>query len=220
MTHYVHLYSGNQAGAGLGEIEVYTGPIHHYRQRGRGIGSFFGNAYRFLRPLLSSGVNALKSQSIDSTGAIFRQLGRKDLKTILEEEGERALRNLGEKALNKLKRSVGKSDQTGKGIFRLPPRLSKMQLKRLSTVLPSHLIRRKKAIKSKKVSKKSHSVRKRRVGSVKTHQIGSGHRKRKSKLKIRRSIKTSQIGNGKRKRKTIKNRITKKRRINQLDIFN
>lgn len=159
-----YLYSSNQIGRGLGEIEVYSGPIYHYhRQGGGGIGSFITHAYQYLKPFISSGINALKDQGIESTGSILSQLGDKKFKNILEDEGQKALKNLKSKAINKLK-SVGKG-QSGKGM-------------RIGSKKP-----KKKSIKSGRVAKKTQTGGKRKRKSKKTKtQIGAG-RKRKTKSK-------------------------------------
>lgn len=217
MSHYRQMYSGSQLGRGFGEIDVYTGP--RYRgQLGRGrFGSFFMRAYKYLRPLVSSGINAVKQQGIDSTGNIIKQLGTKDIKSILEDEGERALKNLGKKAINKIGRTVQKVSQSGKGIdHTMSNGLSLLQLQRLRNNIST--LRRKKSIKSQRVIKKPHSSLKRRVGSFKRiqkrkYQLGGRRRKKNCKSCTNKS----QIG-GKRKRKS-KNKNSKKRKV-QLDIFN
>lgn len=124
MSHYIRLYSGvepnYQSGHGLSGINVYRGPLH--RQNGAGLGNFFTTAVRYLRPLLSSGINALSNQGIDSATSVLSQLGKKDLKTILSEESQKAVRNLSEKAVNKIKRSRGEipDNQVGSGMELLP----------------------------------------------------------------------------------------------------
>lgn len=59
------------------------------------------------------------------------QLGTKDLKTILNEEGEKAVRNLSEKAIQKLKRSRGEVNIEQLGSGDMPIGLSPLQLQRL-----------------------------------------------------------------------------------------
>lgn len=186
MSHYARLYSTNyinQGGYGLDDIEVYRGPI--YRQSGAGLGRFLKNSFQFLRPLLSSGVNAITDQGLKSASSVLSQLGKKNLKTILSEEGEKAVRNLSDRAIQKLKRAQGQipSDQTGSGImpigltpFALPP----TQLKRLVVG------RRRKGIKASTRRRKNQSGRGRKLGgfvrsSVRKRQIGAGRKKRRSK---------------------------------------
>lgn len=114
-----------QSGGSLRDIgQIYRGPEAYYRnQRGEGIGDFFATAYRFLNPLLQSGLSVLGNQAIRSGTNILSDLGKKDLGTIVREQGEQAIKNLSEKAINKIKRRAaggGGGDkketiQTGKG---------------------------------------------------------------------------------------------------------
>lgn len=230
MSHYIQLYSGGlQKGGSLEDIVLYEGPTHHHHhQIGAGLGNFFGRAFQLLQPLFSSGVNVLKQQGLNSSKAILSQLGKKDLKTILKEEGQQAVKNLGQKALNKLTRATGKVDnssgdilnQFGSGRIQFTPNntnmplgLSALQLQRFKrqrgvigngVSIPKK--RRKKiSIKASRVRKTLHTTRRRRVGGIGI------------KVKARKR----QVGGGKKRRrrrtKTVKKRKAVKR---QLDIFN
>lgn len=197
MSHYVHLYSGNQpqqiayqSGRGIGEIEIYTGPTWHrpHQQSGAGLGNFFANAFQVLRPLFSSGLNAVKEQGLHSTKAILSQLGKKDLKSILEEEGENALKNLGIKAINKINRASAKINQSGKGI-RMPVGLSPLQMQRMINIATTKRSKtKKKSIKSSPAVKKTHTVKSRQIGGhgivkKRKNQIGAGKKNKSSKKK-------------------------------------
>lgn len=202
MSHYIGLYSGrsNQGGYGLSDIEVYRGPIH--QQQGAGIGNFFSTAVRFLRPLLSSGINVLSDQGIKSASSVLSQLGKKDLKTILNEESQNAIRNLSEKAIEKLKRKAGNvSSQKGSG--KMLRKMSPIQHKRM---------RKTKGIKARGIKRKSQTVKRRKIGLTnssvkKIRQIGGKRKKSK--------VKKSQT-----KRKS-KSKVSRKRtsKSGQLDIF-
>lgn len=97
---YTSYYSG-QLGGGLSHIgSIYVSP--RVLQHGRGIGSFFASLFRTLKPLLFSGVNAIKNQALDTSKAILNDFGRKPLRNILEEQGKIALNNLSEKAIHKM----------------------------------------------------------------------------------------------------------------------
>lgn len=106
-----------QTGGSLRDIgPIYRGPETYYRnQKGEGIGDFFATAYRFLNPLLQSGLSVLGSQAIRSGTNILSDLGKKDLGTIVREQGEQAIKNLSDKAIDKIKRSGRKVSQEGKG---------------------------------------------------------------------------------------------------------
>lgn len=233
MSHYVHLYNGgiSQKGGSLDDIVLYDGPSNHHHshhtQHGAGLGHFFSKAFEVLHPLLSSGVNALKHQGIKSTRAVLSQLGKKDIKTILKEEGERAVKDLGDKALNKLARINGLASQTGSGLIRpisesndMPLGLSPVQLQRFNrfkrkplengivneSLVPKKRHRRKiRNIKRTSMKKKAQTTRRRRVGGI----------------GIRIKNKRGQIGLGrKRRRRTKKKRTRKSKSKRQLDIFN
>lgn len=205
MAHYARY----QYGRGIGEIDIYRGPKHKYsRQSGRGIGTYFSQAIRYLKPYISSGLKALKEQGLESSGAILNQLGEKKLKVILEEEGQRALKNLKRKAINKLNSSYNKNIQTGTG---LP-----MKLNALKSALNIYSMNpKKRVIKRKGKVKKTQKDKIRRVGGVgqskkKRKQIG-GSRKKKSK-----ASKKKQTGGKKKKTKKKKKKPIARK---QLDIF-
>lgn len=210
MSHYMQLYSGNQHGNGISDIQIYRSPIHR-QQHGGGLGNYFAHAFRYLKLLLSSGLNVLRDQGVKSTGAVLSQLSSKDIKSILKEESVNALKNLSDKAINKLQQSKGltKSLSTQTGTGTMPIGLSPLQMQRLqrgnvalkstdmmTTEVPSHKSRRKqkrrrrsgiskKSIKVNRTRKPRHSKRNRKIGtsiSTKTkRQIGGrGKRKRTS----------------------------------------
>lgn len=202
MSQYIQFYAGNQEGRGLEDIAVYHAPIHHYYQKGAGLGNYFASAFRILKPLLYSGLNVLKDQGIKSSGAILSQLGSKDLKTILKEEGQNALNNLTNKAVNKLKRSSGQigSEQIGSGRLlneSMPLGIPPIQLQKLQRKK-----RKRRSVKRIAIKKRSKGVRRRKIGTS-NNSITS--RKR-------------QIGSGKRRRR--RQRKTRTKRKRELDIFN
>lgn len=213
----IDIYRGPLAQRGSGYnrgIEIYRGPL--YKQSGAGLGSFLNSAFRYLRPLLSSGINALTQQGIKSAGSVLSQLGTKDLNTILNEEGEKAVRNLSEKAINKLKRAKGDVSSVQKGSGTMPLGFSPLQLQRLKNT-PNR-----KPLKRSTPKKKGQFISRRKVGTAVAalskgkRQIGSGRKKRKSK---------KQIGEGRRRRhrsrkrksSSTNSRSSKKARV--LDIF-
>ena len=221
MPYLVRSCCQNQYGLGLGEIEVYKGPIlhnHSQYQRGKGLGRFFARAFQYLSPLIKSGISALKDQGIKSAGSIINQLGEeKDLETILKQESKSALKNLKEKAINKLNSS---GIQAGSGMaINLPKTL--MQRARFFPL---------NSIKTGRVYKKNQKRPGRRAGSVKKKQVGGKRKSSKCKKKCKKQTGGSrkkskkQIGGArktikKKKRKTTKK--SKKRGLisKQLDIF-
>ena len=70
--HPFEVYYVNQAGGGLttpGNGPVYSGPL--YLQRGQGMGNFFGNLFRWVRPLLWSEAKALGRETLCAAGKIL-----------------------------------------------------------------------------------------------------------------------------------------------------
>lgn len=204
MSHYNQLYAGtiNQKGSGVSDIYVYRGPVH--RQHGGGIGSFLLSSFNALKPLFYRGINVLADEGIKSSKAVLSQLGKKDLPSILNEERQRVLDNLKERAINKLNHMSGKinNKQTGSGI-----RGRKKSIKRITKVLNPSII---------KVGKVGNTSR----NSMKPKQIGKG----KSCGKKKKSQKGGGgSGSGKKKccqsGKGRKRKNTKKKSKRNLDIF-
>lgn len=109
---YLKYYQA-QAGNGLSDI----GQLYHispkFIQRGRGgIGSFFSGIFRHMKPIIKSGLRALKNQSIKRGVNIIKDLGEKPLKDILVQEGKAAVDELAQKGIQKLQKL---QEQDGKG---------------------------------------------------------------------------------------------------------
>lgn len=97
-------YYLSQTGCGLSDIgELYSNPILIQQGRG-GIGAFFSGIYRNLKPLIMSGLNALKKQTIKTGSNVLQEIGSKPVKEILKEQGKRAVEDLTEKGLRKLRK--------------------------------------------------------------------------------------------------------------------
>lgn len=157
-SHYAQYYL-RQEGRGLSDIgTLYNAPL--IRQRGRGgIGNFFSGAFNYLRPLFSSGIEALKSQAVKSGSAILDNVGKKPLKEVLKEQGKMAIEDLAIRGVNKLKRKI----QGGSGVRK----------KRKIQGGSGGRRKRKNNIKSRRLTKGAHSTLKRK-------RVGKGKRKRKS----------------------------------------
>lgn len=95
-------YYLNQSGGGL-IGHIYKSPNTRI-QRGRGLGSIFGGLMRFLRPLLKSGINAVKDQAIKSGIGVLQDIAanKKPLKGILLQRGMEARDNLRDRAMKKI----------------------------------------------------------------------------------------------------------------------
>lgn len=109
MAKCYHQYYLNQCGEGLSHIgSLYISP--RVVQQGRGIGNFFSGLFNYIKPLLISGINALKNQAAETGKAVINDLGRKPLRNIIQEQSKIALHNLSDKAINKITKL-----QNGKG---------------------------------------------------------------------------------------------------------
>lgn len=142
---YTNYYS-SQSGGGMSHIgSLYATP--RVLQHGRGVGSFFASLFRTLKPLVFSGVNAIKNQALDTSKAILNDFGRKPLRNILEEQGKHALNNLSEKAIKKLSSKF----QRGSG---------KRRIKRRNKKRTSQYRRRPKVRNIKKKTRKTKQIKK------------------------------------------------------------
>jgi len=77
--HPLEVYYLNQTGSGLttpGIGPVYSPPL--YLQRGHEIGKFFGNLFRWVRPLLWSRAKALGRETLRTGGKILTDIAARD----------------------------------------------------------------------------------------------------------------------------------------------
>lgn len=82
------------------------GTIYHSKSKtqcGGGIGSFFGGLYRYLRPIVSSGIDLLKKEAlstgIEGLSAISKGANPKE---VFQDRGAQALKNIRRDAMQKL----------------------------------------------------------------------------------------------------------------------
>lgn len=119
-THYTNYYL-RQQGTGISDIgPLYQAP--RFSQSGRGgVGSFFSGIWKYLRPLVSSGVNALSSQAVKTGASILDQVGQKPLKEVFKKQGKVAMRELAIRGADKIKRKMqGGEGRRRKYIKRTP----------------------------------------------------------------------------------------------------
>jgi hypothetical protein len=96
-------YYLNQVGGGINDIgDVFTSP--YIIQSGRGIGNFLAGLYKHLKPLISSGLHALKKQGIKTGTAVLQDIGKKPMRDILKEQSKIAANELTLKGIAKLKK--------------------------------------------------------------------------------------------------------------------
>lgn len=120
-THYTNYYL-RQQGTGISDIgPLYQSP--RFLQSGRGgVGSFFSGVWKYLRPLVSSGVNALSSQAVKTGASILDQVGKKPLKEVFKEQGKAAMRELAIRGADKLKRKMQGGEGKRRKYIKRPPR--------------------------------------------------------------------------------------------------
>lgn len=114
---YVKYYS-IQTGAGSNE-EIF-GPVIRFSpkyQRGRGLGGVFAKLFRFLKPALSSGLNFLKREAINTGADLINGLSQqKPLNEVLRDRSFQIVDDLRDKATNKIKNKI--KEMTGSGCKR------------------------------------------------------------------------------------------------------
>ena len=107
MDHKYLNYYKTQSGHGLLLNEPdFGGLIRSPKllQRGRGLGGVFSSVFRYLKPLLYSGLNYFKDQALDA-GSQF--LSGRPVNEILKEKGLQAVDKLRDKAAEKISKMSG-----------------------------------------------------------------------------------------------------------------
>jgi len=96
-----------QSGKGLDDI----GPLLHSvvpYQRGRGLGSFFGGLFRYLKPIFTSGANILKKEVINSgINALSDIATGANLKEVVQDRSKEIIKNVRRGAVQKLNEMYG-----------------------------------------------------------------------------------------------------------------
>lgn len=188
-----------QSGSGLSDLgQVYRGNSWGAYQRGRGLGDFFSNVFRLVRPYLASGVRAVTTEMARGGAEVLGNLGTQPIGDLLRQQRDIGIQNLGNKASNKLRRVA-----FGRGIKRKRASTDELiggRIKRRRRSKSSGLKRRRRRRASgKRRSKKS------KLHSLSTLNFGGRVRRRK-----RRSKKS--VGRPRRKRAVGKFRRTRRRR--------
>lgn len=132
---YIEYYTV-QLGAGIKDI----GPLYHnYRfvQQGNGFGSLFGAFYRFLKPMLNTGIKTLRNQAIKTGVSVLSELGSKPFNEIITEHGKKAVQELHSKYKSKFQAGSGlvvsgvADKKPIKAIGKINKRIKKKSIKRI-----------------------------------------------------------------------------------------
>lgn len=128
-----------QAGAGSNE-EIF-GPIIRFSpkyQRGRGLGGVFAKLFRFLKPVLSSGLKFLKKEALNTGVDLISGIAQqKPVKEILRDRSLQIVDDLKDKASMKIKNMTGGScKRLKKGCLKL--KCKGKGIKRKTTPIHSH----------------------------------------------------------------------------------
>ena len=102
---YIEYYSV-QVGSGLKDI----GPLFHnqrFIQQGRGFGNFFQTLFTYLKPVFTSGFNALKDSALKAGTSILSEVGSRPLNEILSEHGKKFSNDLSTKIKRKFQDGSG-----------------------------------------------------------------------------------------------------------------
>jgi hypothetical protein len=158
-------YLKQQQGGGLQDIgPIYRSPRGYQLGRGN-FSNFFSGILRYLRPLVSSGLDVLKNEALTTGSKILTDMTEeKPIKEILKNRGEQALQNITNQAISAVKKKTQlgtgyKRKRTRRSTFSLRPAIKKSKRKR-------------KAVKTKRKSTKRKNSRKRK-SSVRTLDIFS-----------------------------------------------
>lgn len=113
---YVQYYQC-QSGSGISDF----GPLYYtprFVQAGRGFANFFASLYGYLKPLITSGFNAVKKTAIKTGTKMLSEVGSRPLREILLEHGASAVNDLHQKFKNKFQEGEGMFTISKKGIKR------------------------------------------------------------------------------------------------------
>lgn len=190
MSRYEGYFLNAQKGGRISDIgDVYRSS--RYLQRGRGIGDVFSGMIKWITPYLLKGTKALGQEALRSGSEILSNMGTKPLGELVQDQRDRSIKNLSEKAGNTLKR-MSQAMGTGSGVKRR--KLNTMgvidSLDGLTTTPARKKKPRKKPIKKR--TKKVGKVRKKKTGPRKTKKKTQKKKKKKTtKKRTKRPSKTA-----------------------------
>lgn len=108
---YIRYYiSRSQKGGDIGPFYRAS----HFKQKGHGLGSFFGGLWRYVKPFFTSGLRAVGEEALKAGSSALSDIGTKTGREILRTRFGEAGRNLKRRAEEKLKRMEGAGLRTAK----------------------------------------------------------------------------------------------------------
>jgi len=75
------------------------------------IGHFFSGLSNYNKPLVLSGIAAIKNQATETGKAVINEFGRKYLRNIIQEQSKISLQYLSNKAIYKIQSGSGKRNK-------------------------------------------------------------------------------------------------------------
>jgi len=102
-----HYTNQNGSGLELDNIGTLLKTPRIY-QRGRGIGGIFSTIFRYIKPLLKSGLSFLKDEALHTGADVLRGISeQKPLKDVLKNRGTEIVNKLRDKAVEKISKMGG-----------------------------------------------------------------------------------------------------------------
>lgn len=96
--------------AGEGSNEDVFGPLLRFSskyQRGRGLGGIFSGLFRYLKPILKSGLKYFGKEAIHTGADLISELVQKPVKEVLRDRSLKIVDNLRDKAVSKIQNMSG-----------------------------------------------------------------------------------------------------------------
>lgn len=124
LSTYLNYYKSQVGGASPDFGPKYFVPRTY--QAGRGFRSFFSSLFGYLKPILASGMSALKNTAVKVGGKVLSEVGQRPFRDIILDSGKEAISELHSKFRNKF--------QDGKGLFKIGSRKKKNKKTKKSTI--------------------------------------------------------------------------------------
>jgi hypothetical protein len=145
-----HYTNQNGSGFELDNIGTLLKTPRIY-QRGRGIGGIFSTIFRYIKPLLKSGLSFIKDEALQTGADVLRGISdQKPLKDVLKNRGTEIVNKLRDKAVEKISKMGGSGRKRKRNISKV----IKGSLKKRKTHSNISRVRKKTKPRKKKSAKK------------------------------------------------------------------